>query len=271
MKKNILFYLFALISITPSFGQEKCFPKHSPGIFVYDQADVLSDSEEALLQNKLTEFTARSSNVLVVVVVPDLCGYDKSQYAIEYGDKLGVGRADKDNGLVFLVKPKTAESRGEVFIAVGTGLQGAITDAGTRRIIDYEIIPYFKQNNYYGGISAGANTLMRIAEGEISEAEYKDQKEGGTWFVFVFFAIIIILFILAQKYGKGGDDDWENFDKHGKHRGGNVWPWIFLGGSSFGSRNSRGGGGFGGGGFGGGGFGGFGGGGFSGGGAGGSW
>ena len=268
MKNLIFFTLFSILSISVTFGQKKCFPEHTPGTFVYDKADILTESEEAVLQSELTAFTARSSNVLVVVIVPDLCGYDKSQYAIEYGDQLGVGRGDKDNGLVFLVKPKTSSSRGEVFIAVGTGLQGAITDAGTRRIVDYEIIPYFKQNNYYGGITAGAKTLMRIAEGEISEAQYKEEKESGNWFVFGFFIVIIILFILAQKYGKGGDDDWENYDRNGKHRGGrgSAWPWIFMGGSGFGGGSSPGGGGFGGGGFGG-----FGGGGFSGGGAGGSW
>ncbi len=265
MKNSILFLLLTFLSISIGFGQEKCFPEHTPGTFVYDVANVLSDSEEAILQSKLASFTARSSNVMVVGIVPDLCGYDKSQYAIEYGDKLGVGRDDKDNGLVFLVKPKTPGSRGEVFIAVGTGLQGAITDAGTRRIVDYEIIPYFKQNNYFGGINAGAKTLMRIAEGEISEAQYKEEKESGNWFAFGFFVVIIILFILAQKYGKGGDDDWENYDRNGKHRGGgSAWPWIFMSGSGFGGRSSSGG-------FGGGGFGGFGGGGFSGGGAGGSW
>ena len=262
--KLILFSIF--FSVAAIYGQSDCFPDHTPGTFVYDQANVLSEAEELLLQQKLSAFTARSSNVLVVVVVSDLCGYDKSQYAIEYGDQLGVGRADKDNGLVFLVKPKTANEKGEIFIAIGTGLQGAITDAGTRRIIDYEIIPFFKQNNYAGGIEAGTTTLMRIAEGEISEQDYKESKEGGSWVIFVFFGIILILFILAQKYGKGGGDDWENYDRNGKHRGGHsAWPWILLGGSGFGGGSSRGGG------FGGGGFGGFGGGGFSGGGAGGSW
>ena len=102
---------------------------------------------------------------------------------------------------------------------------------------------------------------MRIAEGEISEQGYKESKKGGNWVVFVFFALIFILFLLAQKYGKGGDDDWENYDRNGKHHGGrSAWPWIFLGGSGFGGRSGGGAG-----------FGGFGGGGFSGGGAGGSW
>ncbi len=267
MKKLIL--LIGLVfSISIGFGQEECFPKKKDGQFVYDIGNVLSDADENILQAKLKAFTKRTSNVLVIVTTNDLCGTDKSQFAIELGDQLGVGRSDKDNGLVFLVKPKIGNARGEVFIAVGTGLQGAITDAGTRRIIDYEIIPYFKKGSYISGINAGSEILMRLAEGEISEADYLAKgkgEDGGMWIILVFFLIFIVFIFLAQKYGDGGNDDWENYDRHGKHRGGRRGggiPWIIIGGGG-----SRGGGG----GFGGGGFGGFGGGGFSGGGAGGSW
>jgi uncharacterized protein len=265
--KQLLVITGLLFSFSIGFGQENCFPKKKDGQFVYDIGNVLSPAEEDQLQTKLKAFTARTSNVLVIITTNDFCGTDKSQFAIELGDQLGVGRSDKDNGLVFLIKPKIGNARGEVFIAVGTGLQGGITDAGTRRIVDYEIIPYFKQGSYFGGINAGAETLIRLAEGEISEADYlAKSKDGGTWIILVFFLIFIVIMYLSQKYGDGGNDDWENYDRNGKHggrrRGGGI-PWIFLGsGLGGGSR---------GGGFGGGGFGGFGGGGFSGGGAGGSW
>ncbi|MGB1041553.1 MAG: TPM domain-containing protein [Flavobacteriales bacterium] len=266
MTRNIILIIGLIFSFSIGFGQKDCFPKKKDRTFVYDVGNVLSASQESQLQSKLKDFTDRTSNVLVVVTTNDFCGTDKSQFAIELGDQLGVGRSDKDNGLVFLVKPKVGKARGEVFIAVGTGLQGAITDAGTRRIIDYEIIPYFKQGSYSGGINAGAETLMRLAAGEISEKEYLEKGNSeGMWVFLVFFLIFIVIIILAQKYGDGGNDDWENYDRHGKHRGGRRgggMPWIIIGGGG----GSRGGGGFGGGGFGG-----FGGGGFSGGGAGGSW
>lgn len=251
-----------IFSFSLGFGQEKCFPKTKNNQFVYDNGNVLSPNEERSLNRKLNEFTKRTSNVLVVVTTNDLCGTDKSQYAIEFGDQMGVGRDDKENGLVFLVKPKVGSAKGEVFISVGTGLQGAITDAGTRRIIDYEIIPYFKQGSYIGGITAGSETLMRLAEGEISESDYLKQ-DDIFWKVIFLLALFIFLIFLANKFG-GDNDNWENYDRHGKHRGGRrrSSPWVIIGG---------GGGSLGGGGFGGGGFGGFGGGGFSGGGAGGSW
>ncbi len=265
--KNTLILIGLLFSFSLGFGQEDCFPKKKNGVFVYDMGNLLSQAEESNLQSKLKAYTARTSNVLVVVTADDFCGTDKAQFAIELGDQLGIGRSDKDNGLVFLVKPKRGNAKGEVFISIGTGLQGAITDAGTRRIVDYEVIPYFKQGSYYGGINAGAETLMRLAEKEFSEADYLAKGEGGDlWMILFFFLIFILIMYLSQKYGDGGNDDWENYDRHGKHRGGRRgggMPWIIIGGGGGGSR--------GGGGFGGGGFGGFGGGGFSGGGAGGSW
>jgi len=263
MKKLALF-IGLLFSIYLGYGQEECFPKKKDGVFVYDMGNVLSTSEETMLQSKLMAFTKRTSNVLVVVTSNDMCGTDISQFAIELGDQLGVGRKGIENGLVFVVKPKIGTAKGDVFIAVGTGLQGAITDAGTKRIIEYEIIPYFKQGSYIGGINAGAETLMRIAEGEFSEADYMEQTDVS-WKIIFLVVLFIILILIAQKYGGGKNDDWENYDRHGKHRGGRRGggiPWIIGGG---GLGGSSGGGGFGGG------FGGFGGGGFSGGGAGGSW
>lgn len=267
INKSLLLLTVLLFSISIGFGQAECFPKTKDNQFVYDEGNVLSPAEEQALNYKLNEFTKRTSNVIVVLTVPDFCGTDKSQFAIEFGDQMGVGRDDKENGLVFLVKPKVGTARGEVFIAVGTGLQGAITDAGTRRIIDYEVITHFKQGSYVGGITAGTETLMRLAEGEISEADYMASgKSGGMGLIIIMILIFILIIYLSQKYGDGGDDDWENYDRNGKHknkRRSSVIPWIFLGAGG----SSRGGG-FGGGG---GGFGGFGGGGFSGGGAGGSW
>ncbi|MDB4088868.1 TPM domain-containing protein [Flavobacteriales bacterium] len=265
MYKGIIIVLSVLFSFSFGFGQDDCFPKTKDNQFVYDIGNVLSASEEQSLNNRLREFTKRTSNALVILTVPDLCGTDKSQFAIEFGDQMGVGRKDLENGVVFLVKPKVGTAKGEVFIAVGTGLQGAITDAGTRRIIDYEIIPYFKQGSYIGGITSGAETLMRLAEGEISEADYLGSKGSGAGFLVIIILFFILIIFLSQKYGDGGNDDWENYDRNGKHRGRrgrNGIPWIIIGGGG----GSRGGGGFGGGGFGG-----FGGGGFSGGGAGGSW
>ncbi len=276
LNKTIIVVLLFVFSFLNGFTQEKnCFPRVRDFQFVYDQADVLSTSEEQTLNNKLKEFTKSTSNVLVVVTTSDLCGYDKAEYTYTFADKNGIGRSDVDNGVVLMVKPKYGNEQGHTFIAVGNGLQGVIPDlVASRDIVRKELIPNFKLNDYYGGITNATNVIISLATGEISHENYGAKQEGdGLWMIIVFFIIFFVLVALSQKYGNGGGDDWENFGgggkRTGRHRGTSYPWWIHMGGGSRGGSGWNGGGGSGG--FGGGGFGGFGGGGFDGGGAGGSW
>lgn len=261
--RYLLSISFVLVTFL-SFGQDidqlkKCFPTKKARQFVYDAAGVLGTTATTL-NNELQAFTDSTSNVIVVLVPETLCGYDKSTYTIEYGDQMGVGRADLDNGIVLMVLPKeiSETGKGETFIAVGTGLQGAITDLGTGRIINHEMIPSFKQKDYKGGIYKAVQILKQLASGEISEDKYLEET-NGSWIPFVIVLVMIIVFVIISRK----NDDFEDYDKNGK-RTTRRRPFIFVGPGGFGG----GGGGFSGGG---GGFGGFGGGGFSGGGAGGSW
>ncbi len=268
--KVLLLFLVLINHVVIS--QSDCHPKPKDFQLVYDQANLFSSSDERLLNEQLNSFTKQTSNVVVVLTTDDLCGYDKAEYTYSFGDKMGVGRADLDNGVVVMVKPKIQSERGEAFIAVGTGLQGAIPDILAGRIIQNEMIPAFKRNDYSGGIRKGCETIMALASGEISEAEYgassKKDHSGGNAFVAILVILgIIFLFGFIFRRSGGNGDDWENFGGGGKRTGRrSSGGWIYIGGGSgWGGGSSSGGG------FGGGGFGGFGGGGFDGGGAGGSW
>jgi uncharacterized protein len=274
MKKilRIIPFLFLLFLVHSSFGQiEKCFPEKKLEL-VYDQAGILSSTEKSTLESKLVAFEKETSNQIVVVIVPDLCGYDKADYAIELGDTWQVGQAKEDNGIVILVKPKTPSEKGEAYIAIGRGLEGAIPDGSTFLIVDRELIPSFKQKNYFKGIDDGVNVLMSLAKGEYNIAQYRGtpaKKEKRNTLGIVIFVLFFIGLIMVIKYRQAKNyarvnnlgfwAAWALLNEISRHnnRGG--------GGGFFGG----GGGGFGGGG--GGGFGGFGGGSFGGGGAGGSW
>ncbi|MFN6378187.1 MAG: TPM domain-containing protein [Flavobacteriales bacterium] len=276
MKKVNRLFLVLLLTLLSyvGFSQiENCFPEKQLRL-VYDNTGTLSGDQIAQLETTLVNFSNETSNQIVVVIVADLCGYDKADYAIELGDRWGVGQAKEDNGIVFLVKPKTSSSRGEVFIAVGRGLEGAITDADAFVIIDEEVIPRFKQNDYYGGLTAGLDVLIPLAKGEFSISDYKNankKKKNGIFFgiFFIVFGIIGLVFFVkyrqAKKYAALNNVDfwtaWMLLNQMQRTHHGSRGFWGGYGG----------GGGFGGGGGGGGGFGGFGGGGFGGGGAGGSW
>jgi len=240
-------------------------PRPEPPRLVNDLAGVFNEEERSNLERMLVLFSDSTSNQIVVITVPDLNGYDKAAFAYEVGEKWGVGNAKFDNGIVVLYKPKTSSSKGEIFIATGYGLEGAIPDATSRRIVEQEMIPRFKQNDTYGGIVAGVNVLMSLAKGEYNSAQYAKKKNNNKGWGVIVPIIIIVIVILLFKSNRG------NHQAIGKDIP--FWTLLMLlssqggrHGGSFGDFKS-GSGGFGGGG----GFGGFGGGSFGGGGAGGSW
>jgi len=270
MKRKIqyIFSATAILIFSVTLQAQVLLSPPVPPQLVNDYAGVLQQAEIQSLESKLVAFNDSTSNQIVVVIVDDLQGYDRSEYAYKVAKDWGIGQADFNNGLLVLVKIKTAATTGQVFIATGYGLEGPIPDIACADIIDREILPRFRNGDYYGGLDAGTNVLMALAAGEYSYADY-GKKGGGALPGSVpgILFIIIIIFVLLVSSGKSNN-------KHlGKGGSSNLPLWLLLGMMSGGRSHSGSWGGFtGGGGSGGsGGFGGFGGGGFGGGGAGGSW
>jgi uncharacterized protein len=218
---------------------------------VVDDAGVLSDDTKARLTGLLHQLEQKTGDQLVVVTLKSLQGQDIATYGYQLGRAWGIGQKKKNNGAVLIVAP----SEHKVRIEVGYGLEGDLTDAASRIIIENAMLPQFRSGNYDAGVEQGTVEIVRLIGGgkvdlskepEAPQPEHQDKGGGIPWVVIAFILVWII-------FGRG------------------LWPLLFLGGSG------RRGGGFGGGGFGGGGFGGggggFGGGGgsFGGGGASGSW
>ena len=128
---------------------------------VNDFAGIFSASDAEYMNRALVSFADSTSNRIVVVTVNDLGGMEPAMFAYEIGEQWGVGSSKFDNGVVVLVKPKTASSSGQVYIAVGYGLEGAIPDAIAKRIVENEMIPRFRQEDYAGGVAAALNVLIR--------------------------------------------------------------------------------------------------------------
>jgi uncharacterized protein len=257
---KILTPVFIVILSITTFAQD-IPPRPQPPRLVNDFADVLSPSQEQYLEKKLVKFNDTTSNQIVILTVKSLNGYDKADFAFRVGEKWGVGQKKFDNGVVILVKPKYGDrDRGQAFIAVGYGLEPVIPDVVARRIVDNEMIPYFKNNNYFKGLDKATNIIMELAAGEISEKAYMKKIEHSNWTALVPFIVFIIIFFLIRSKRAA------SYSMH--HSGTSFWTAMMLGSMFSGGRGS----GFGGGSdFGSGGFGGFGGGSFGGGGAGGSW
>lgn len=246
--------------------------KPVPPRLVNDFAGVFTQSQAMQMERVLTAFDDSTSNQIAVVTVTDLEGYTPSEYATRIGLEWQVGSEKFDNGIVVLVKPKTSGSNGEVAIAVGYGLEGAIPDVYAKRIIENEMIPHFRENDYFAGTASACTVLMQLASGEISEVRERDGENGiPAGVITLLFLFFIIFTVIASKAHKGGDNNGGNGGSHGMDPD-DIASAIIIGSLLGGGRGSRHSGGWGSssGGFGGG-FGGFGGGSFGGGGASGSW
>ena len=160
----------------------------NPPRLVNDFAGILGNCQ--WLEDSLEKIAMETSNQICVVTMDDFGGYDKAWMAYKIGEEWGVGKKGNNNGVVILIKPKTAESKGEAFIAPGYGLEGAITDATSTRIVNQEMIPYFKENDYLGGVWAGAQVVRDLAVGEYNEEDYAQQGDGDELLSLILFTTV---------------------------------------------------------------------------------
>ena len=265
-KARRLMTVALLLCVTVLAAMAQVPERPNPPRLVNDFAGILGDCQ--WLEDSLERIAMETSNQICVVTMNDFGGYDKAWMAYSIGEKWGVGKKGNNNGVVILIKPKTEDSKGEAFIAPGYGLEGAITDATSTRIVNQEMIPYFKDNDYLGGVWAGAKVVRDLATGEFNEEDYAQQDGDDALLALILFIFIFAFFMfLAHKSN-------QNNNGGGHRNNGDTGTWggpiIFTTGHDWGRGGSSWSGG-GGGWSGGGGWGGFGGGSFGGGGGGGSW
>jgi len=129
---------------------------------VVDEAGILSAQAESELVVQLAAHEQATSNQIVVVTLKSLRGYEISDYGVQLGRHWGIGQKGKNNGALLIVAPAERKLR----IEVGYGLEGVLTDALTRDIIERAIKPPFRQQNYEQGIRAGVGALLSVLSGE---------------------------------------------------------------------------------------------------------
>jgi uncharacterized protein len=230
-----------LIVAAPALAQN--FPELTSR--VVDEADLLSASVEADLTERLAAEEAATTNQIVVVTLPDLGGYDIADYGYQLGRHWGIGQEGKDNGALLIVSRDDRKIR----IEVGYGLEGSLTDANSKLIIENVIVPAFKAGDFEKGIADGVAAVLAlvnegelpadIAESGLATDESGDLPEWAILPIIVIFALVLIFFLFFAKGGGTG----------GTGRSGRSWSsggGGFSGGSGGGF--SGGGGSFGGGG-----------------------
>jgi uncharacterized protein len=160
--KRLLAFLPLLIALClPQFSQaQQAVPTLSARVI--DQTGTLSSSEVASLDQVLSAFEKRKGSQLAVLIVPTTAPESIEQFGIRVADQWKLGRKKVDDGAVLII----AKADRTLRIEVGYGLEGALTDATSKRIIDDIIVPRFKQQDFYGGVLAGVQSIIAVVDGE---------------------------------------------------------------------------------------------------------
>ena len=129
---------------------------------VTDQTGTLTVEQKASLEQTLTAFEARKGSQLAVLMISSSAPEEIEPYALRVAEQWKLGRKKVDDGAILVV----AKDDRTVRIEVGYGLEGALNDATSKRIISEVILPRFKQQDFYGGITAGVEQIIRVIDGE---------------------------------------------------------------------------------------------------------
>ena len=143
---------------------------------VTDLTGTIGGAALTALEDRLTAFESRTGSQIAVLIVPTTEPEAIEQYALRVVEAWKLGRGDVDDGALLLV---ALEDR-NVRIEVGYGLEGALTDLASRRIISESILPNFRSGDIPGGIELGVERMIAVAEGE-PLPEPQPNWEPGPW------------------------------------------------------------------------------------------
>jgi uncharacterized protein len=234
------FLVAIVLLLNASAIAQREVPAHG-GVWVHDEANVLSPGTIAQLEQILKAERDSTSNQIAILIVPSLEGEDIDGFGIRVADAWKAGDVKKDNGVIFIVSIQDRKMR----IEVGQGLEGVLTDALSSRINRNEVAPQFRQGNYDAGILAGTIAIIQAIKGTyVNESPPQRGKRGSRspWGT-VLLIIIIIIAMSRRKGGGGGMGGYWAAGAAGALLGGAGRSDSWGSGSDFG-----GGGGFGGGG-----------------------
>ena len=246
----VLFLLFALCGCE----EEEKYPQPTDNFYVNDFADVMTDSDEQEFLSRAVALEKATTAQVVVATVEDLGGDEPYEYATELGRQWGIGNEEADNGVLILF----ARDDREIFIAVGYGLEGALPDSKTGRIIDVYGLEDLRNDNFSKGILSIGKALinevyieygLQPEEGYVNIENIQEEivspaKVGVSWAVLI--VCLIILLLLFRR--SGGFMFFPMFFDGGHRGGGGFSGGGFSGGGFSGGGFSGGGGSFGGGG-----------------------
>ena len=206
---------------------------------VVDEAGLLSPASKERITAWLADFEAQTKRQLVVVTVTTLQGLPIEDYGYRLGRFWGIGQKGLNTGALLLVAPAERAVR----IEVGYGLEGELTDAKSRIIIENDILPAFREGKYEQGIEAGTVAVLRALgwQGEATGAPPpRARDEGGELPPWVFMLLVFFVFLMVRRgffFVPTGGGVWRGGSRGGFGGGGGGFSG---GGGSFGGGGASG-------------------------------
>jgi uncharacterized protein len=211
--------------------------------YVTDQTGTLRQGEISALNARLKQFESETSNQIVVLMVGTIGDSPVEEASLKVAELNKIGRAGKNNGvLLFIAKNERA-----LRIEVGYGLEGALPDITSGQIIRREIVPRFREGNYFAGITAGIDAIILATRNEY-KAEPAGAEKRGIPVGFIIAIVVMVLIFSRRGGGRKGGPPFIFFPPLGGTRGSGGFGVFGGGGFGGGGGFSGGGGSFGGGG-----------------------
>jgi uncharacterized protein len=206
MARRVIFTAIAWICLTcAGVAQTLTFPALTGR--VVDEAGLLSATDRVALTQSLADLEAKTTDQVVVVTLKPLQGTAIEDYGYQLGRRWKIGQKDKDSGALLIVAP----SERKVRIEVGYGLEGTLTDAATKIIIENAILPRFKTGDFAGGITSGVADIIQLLAGDAASAQQGQMASapGSTrptipWPIIILGLVGVGLLIFCVVTGGGG-------------------------------------------------------------------
>jgi uncharacterized protein len=169
---------------------------------VTDLTGTLTPIQQSMLEEKLQEFEARKGSQLAVLIVATTQPEEIEPYSVRVFEQWKLGRKGVDDGALLII----AKDDRAVWITVGRGLEGALTDVTASRIVAEAITPLFRQGDFFGGINAGLDQMIRVADGEAlppPDRRWQSRPQGITALLpFLFIGVFVGAPILRALFGR---------------------------------------------------------------------
>jgi len=179
---------------------------------VTDAVGMLAPAQRDALENVLAEYETRSGSQIAILLVASTAPETIEQYSIRVADQWRLGRKGVDDGVILLVARDNPPALQRMRIETGRGVQGSLTDAQSKRILQDIIAPHFRQQDFYGGLAAGVSAIAALLDQEQLPAPQGPQAQGDDSFdwlpLILFFLVFLFMLRSDRRRARLGRSQW---------------------------------------------------------------